>query len=90
MGLGPIEAGLRFLPIGVGVLLFAIADPAAGCRSSAPRRLVLGGTAATAVGGTGPDPAARPTPVRRRCSCPAWSDWAPASARRSWPTRPRR
>jgi len=48
-GQDPIEAGLRFLPIGLGVLLFAIVTrrllPSAG-----PRPLVIGGTAATALG----------------------------------------
>ena len=45
---GPVEAGLRFLPLGVGVLIFALLTrrlvPVTG-----PRPLVLGGTAATAL-----------------------------------------
>ena len=47
--LGPVAAGLRFLPIGVGVLVFAIAARKVMTRTGA-RPLVLGGTVATAAG----------------------------------------
>lgn len=47
LGFGPLEAGLRFLPIGVGVLGFAIlARKVIG--GAGPRPLVLFGTVATA------------------------------------------
>ncbi|MEV0455885.1 MFS transporter [Catellatospora methionotrophica] len=45
---GPIEAGLRFLPLGVGVLLFAILTRRL-MQTTGPRPLVLVGTAATAI-----------------------------------------
>jgi EmrB/QacA subfamily drug resistance transporter len=45
---GPIEAGLRFLPLGVGVLIFAILTRRL-VQSTGPRTLVIGGTGATAV-----------------------------------------
>lgn len=48
LGQGPLEAGLRFLPLGVGVLLFAILTRRL-VQSTGPRALVLSGTAATAV-----------------------------------------
>lgn len=48
LGQEPIEAGLRFLPIGIGVLLFAITTRRL-VHVSGPRMLVLGGTATTAV-----------------------------------------
>ncbi|MEV0590576.1 MFS transporter [Nonomuraea cavernae] len=48
LGHDPIEAGLRFLPIGIGVLIFAIVTRRL-VHVSGPRTLVLGGTAATAV-----------------------------------------
>ncbi|MFC4943587.1 MFS transporter [Pseudonocardia sp. GCM10023141] len=48
LGQGPIEAGLRFLPIGLGVLIFAIVTRRL-VLVAGPRLLVLGGTAATAV-----------------------------------------
>lgn len=44
----PIEAGLRFLPIGIGVLVFAIVTRRL-MTSVGPRGLVVGGTAATAI-----------------------------------------
>lgn len=47
-GQGPVEAGLRFLPIGVGVLVFAIVTRRL-MTSVGSRALVLGGTGATAV-----------------------------------------
>jgi len=47
-GLAPIEAGVRFLPIGVGVLLFAIVTRRL-VATVAPRVLVVGGTVATAL-----------------------------------------
>jgi predicted MFS family arabinose efflux permease len=47
-GQGPIEAGLRFLPIGLGVLTFAIVTRRLVHRVGA-RPLVIGGTAATAL-----------------------------------------
>ncbi|MET3960897.1 EmrB/QacA subfamily drug resistance transporter [Marmoricola sp. OAE513] len=49
LDLGPIGAGLRFLPIGVGVLVFAIAARKVMLRTGA-RVLVLGGTLATTAG----------------------------------------
>jgi EmrB/QacA subfamily drug resistance transporter len=52
LGYGPIEAGLRFLPIGVGVLVFAIAARRL-LQVAAPRNLVLAGTAATALAAFG-------------------------------------
>jgi EmrB/QacA subfamily drug resistance transporter len=48
-GQGPIEAGSRFLPIGIGVLVFAIVTRRA-MTSLGPRGLVIGGTSATAIG----------------------------------------
>jgi EmrB/QacA subfamily drug resistance transporter len=52
LGLGPIGAGLRFLPIGLGVLVLAIVTrrllPSAG-----PRPLVLAGTAAATLAAGG-------------------------------------
>lgn len=47
--LGPIAAGLQFLPLGIGVLVFAIATRALMARIG-PRPLVLGGTLATTAG----------------------------------------
>lgn len=47
-GQGPIEAGLRFLPIGIGVLVFAIVTRKL-MASLGPRGLVVGGTSATAL-----------------------------------------
>lgn len=51
-GLDPMEAGLRFLPIGVGVLAFAILTRRLMARVGS-RPLVLVGTAATAAGALG-------------------------------------
>ena len=51
-GLGPIEAGVRFLPIGVGVLVFAIVARRL-LQVSSPRPLVLAGTAAAALAAVG-------------------------------------
>jgi EmrB/QacA subfamily drug resistance transporter len=48
LGQRPVEAGLRFLPLGVGVLLFAVLTRRL-VQKVGPRTLVLGGTAATAV-----------------------------------------
>jgi EmrB/QacA subfamily drug resistance transporter len=48
LGQRPVEAGLRFLPLGVGVLLFAVLTRRL-VQTLGPRTLVLGGTAATAV-----------------------------------------
>jgi EmrB/QacA subfamily drug resistance transporter len=48
LGQSPVEAGLRFLPLGVGVLLFAILTRRL-VQKVGPRALVLGGTVATAV-----------------------------------------
>ncbi|GAA3440898.1 MFS transporter [Planomonospora venezuelensis] len=48
LGQEPIEAGLRFLPIGLGVLVFAIVTRRL-VHVTGARTLVLGGTAATAV-----------------------------------------
>lgn len=45
---GPIEAGLRFLPLGVGVLIFAILTRRL-VQTTGPRALVIGGTGATAI-----------------------------------------
>ena len=50
-GHGPIAAGLRFLPIGVGVLVFAMVTRRV-MTSTGPRPLVIGGTLATALGAT--------------------------------------
>lgn len=50
-GRGPIEAGLQFLPLGLGVLGFAVVTRRLAARTG-PRALVLGGTAATAVAAT--------------------------------------
>lgn len=47
--LGPVAAGVRFLPLGIGVLVFAIATRALMALVG-PRPLVLGGTLATASG----------------------------------------
>lgn len=47
-GLGPVDAGLRFLPIGVGVLAFALATRRL-IATTGPRLMVLVGTVATAV-----------------------------------------
>ena len=52
LGHDPIEAGLRFLPIGFGVLLFAIVTRRL-LHAVGPRPLVLGGVAATAAGALG-------------------------------------
>ncbi|MBM7517737.1 MFS transporter [Nocardioides nitrophenolicus] len=51
-GLGPVTAGLRFLPIGVGVLAFAILARRLLARVGA-RPLVLVGTTAATVGAAG-------------------------------------
>ncbi|GIJ56519.1 MFS transporter [Virgisporangium aurantiacum] len=48
LGQRPVEAGLRFLPLGVGVLLFAVLTRRL-VQTVGPRALVLGGTAATAA-----------------------------------------
>jgi EmrB/QacA subfamily drug resistance transporter len=47
--LGPVQAGLQFLPLGIGVLVFAIATRAL-MATTGPRPLVLGGTLATTAG----------------------------------------
>ena len=52
LGQRPIEAGLRFLPIGLGVLSFAIVARRLIHRTG-PRALVLGGTAATGAAALG-------------------------------------
>lgn len=49
---GPMEAGLRFLPVGLGVLAFAIAARRL-MTTTGPRPLVIGGTIATALGSGG-------------------------------------
>lgn len=51
-GLDPVEAGLQFLPLGVGVLAFAILTRRLMGRVG-PRTLVLVGTVATAAGAAG-------------------------------------
>lgn len=48
-GHGPVNAGLRFLPLGAGVLIFAIVTRRV-MASVGPRLLVLGGTLATTLG----------------------------------------
>lgn len=52
LGQSPVEAGLRFLPIGVGVLGFAVVTRRM-LRSVGARALVLGGTCATAAAALG-------------------------------------
>jgi EmrB/QacA subfamily drug resistance transporter len=47
-GHGPVAAGLRFLPIGVGVLVFAVLARRL-VAVAGPRPLILGGTTATAL-----------------------------------------
>jgi EmrB/QacA subfamily drug resistance transporter len=48
LGQGPIESGLRFLPLGVGVLLFAVVARRL-LAVTGPRPLVVAGTIATAA-----------------------------------------
>ena len=52
LGYDPLEAGLRFLPVGLGVLAFAIAARKL-MGVVGPRPLVLGGTLAAALGSAG-------------------------------------
>ena len=52
LGHDPLAAGLRFLPIGVGVLVFALSARRL-MAVTGPRPLVVGGTVATALGSAG-------------------------------------
>lgn len=52
LALGPMEAGLRFLPVGIGVLIFALAARKL-MAVTGPRPLVLGGTVASFLGSGG-------------------------------------
>lgn len=52
LGHEPLAAGLRFLPIGLGVLVFALTARRV-MASTGPRPLVLGGTLAAAAGSAG-------------------------------------
>ena len=52
LGHDPLEAGLLFLPVGIGVLAFAIAARRL-MAALGPRPLVLGGTVAAALGSAG-------------------------------------